>query len=75
MHRFIYLLYAALIAALIYMVTMPFILIHDDKNEEVGEVTYYIPEAGLESHYHKEVEMTKGKYTPKPEKAESHSPE
>lgn len=61
MHRLIYLLYAALVAGLIYMVVMPFMLLHDDKTEEVGEVTYYIPEDGLQTHYHKEVEMTKGK--------------
>lgn len=70
MHRFIYLLYAALVAALIYMVTMPFILLHDDKTEEVGEVSYYIPEEGLQSHYHKEVELTKGKYSSKSEKSD-----
>ncbi len=67
MHRFIYLLYAALIAGLIYMVAMPFILLHEDKTEEVGEVSYYIPEEGLQSHYHKEVELTKGKYSAKDE--------
>lgn len=70
MHRFIYLIYAALVAALIYMVTMPFILLHDDKTEEVGEVSYYIPEEGLQSHYYKEVEMTKGKYSSKSEKTD-----
>lgn len=73
MHRLIYLLYAALIAGLIYMVSMPFILLHEDKTEEVGEVSYYIPEEGLQSHYHKEVEMSKGKYSSKHQ--ESHESE
>ncbi|UNM96890.1 hypothetical protein MMG00_03295 [Ignatzschineria rhizosphaerae] len=66
MHRFIYLIYAGLVIALVYMVVMPFVLLHDDKTEEVGEVSYYIPEEGLQSHYHKEVEMTKGKYSSRP---------
>ena len=65
MHRFIYLIYAGLVIALIYMVVMPFVLLYDDKTEVVGEVSYYIPEEGLQSHYHKEVELTKGKYSSK----------
>ena len=61
MHKLVYLLFAALIAVFIYMVTMPLLMLYEDQAEEVEEVTYYMPQEGLEAHYHKEVEMAKGR--------------
>lgn len=60
MHKWIYLVIAGLVAVFIYMVSMPFIMLYQDHVEPVEAVNYYIPEAGLESHYHKEVELAKG---------------
>ncbi len=60
MHKWIYLVIAGLVAVFIYMVSMPFIMLYQDHIEPVEEVNYYIPEAGLEAHYHKEVELAKG---------------
>lgn len=62
MHKLVYLLFIVLVAGLIYMITMPFIMLYEDQQAIVEEeVTYFIPEGGLQSHYHKEVEMAKGK--------------
>lgn len=62
MHRFfLSLLFLGMVGVFIYMVTMPFLLHYNDQTEDVGEVTYYIPEAGLESQFHREVELTKGR--------------
>lgn len=61
MHKWIYLVIAGLVIVFIYMVSMPFIMLYQDHIEPTEEVNYYIPEAGLESHYHKEVELAKGK--------------
>lgn len=61
MHKWIYLVIAGLVAVFIYMVSMPFIILYQDAQEPIEEVNYYIPEEGLQSHYHKEVELAKGK--------------
>lgn len=61
MHKWIYFVVAALVAVFIYMVSMPFIMLYQDHQEPIEEVNYYIAEEGLEAHYHKEVEMAKGR--------------
>ena len=61
MHKWIYFVIAALVAVFIYMVSMPFIMLYQDHQEPIEEVNYYIAEEGLEAHYHKEVEMAKGR--------------
>ncbi len=60
MRKLFYIFFAVLVVGLIYMITMPFIMLYEDHAEEIEVVEYYVPDTGLESLYHREVELTKG---------------
>lgn len=75
MHKWIYFVIIVLIAIFIYMVSMPFVMLYNDDKQPIEEVSYYLPEGGLESQFHKEVEMAKGKRARAKEAAEAKAQE